>query len=549
MADLGLQKHRGEKMTDTKVTDTKETAKFISSNPLFYSLSPQAIDSIAHKFHVQDYEPEETIINEGDPGDSFYIIQHGHVRVVKISDNAGELVMALMDPGQAFGEMALLTNQPRSATIKAIDGVRLLQLLRVDFMNLIRDYPALMVEMNKLLEQRVSLLDISEIEKAEELREKFKAARRVEIDFSVIDLVSRLNLAAGGQAQADHCKETAFLAKEMSKMLCPMVSDEIYTGAFLHEIGKVSVNEDILAKERVGEPLTAEEETEMNKIYKVALDILEPIKNVRQQISFLEFMDRKDYREMPMEAQIVKVASDFQELINPYYRGKTEESALLIMRKKSGSLCHPKVIAALEATLSKFQEMGVEKQINFIRAMNNALDAKDHYTRAHCRHVGEMAQRIAEKMGLERKRMDFLRLGCELHDVGKIWIPLNILNAPRKLTDLEFERMKTHTIESANFFAVIPGMDELTSLVRHHHEKYDGSGYPDKLKEEEIPLLARIMAVADVYSALITKRPYKDPMPLEKVLSVMESMQPASFDPEIFSIYREIILEDISCRG
>lgn len=530
-------------------TGIEEISRFISSNPLFYSLSPQAIDSIAHKFHVKSYTAEEIIFNEGDPGDSFYIIQHGHVKVVKISDNSSELVMALMDPGQGFGEMALLTNQPRSATVKAIDAVCLLQFLRADFMNLIRDYPALMVEMNKLLEQRVSLLETPEIEKAEELREKFKAARRVETDFSVIDLVSRLNLASGGQAQADHCKETAFLAKEMSKMLCPMVSDEIYTGAFLHEIGKISVNEDILARERIGEPLTADEEAEMDKIFKVALEILEPIKDVRQQISFLEFMDRKDYREMPMEAQILKVAGDFQELINPYYKGKPDQEALLIIRRKSGSLYNPKVISALEATLRKFKEVGVEKQINFIRAINNALDAKDHYTRAHCGHVGEMALRVAEKMGLDRRRMDFLRLGCELHDVGKIWIPLSILNAPRKLTDQEFERMKTHTIESANFFAVIPGMDELTSLVRHHHEKFDGSGYPDLFKGEEIPLLARIMAVADVYSALITKRPYKDPMPLEKVLSVMESMQPAHFDPEIFKIFRAIMLEDVKLES
>lgn len=522
-----------------------QIADFIASNPLFYSLPRGVIESIAEKFQVRHYGPGEMIVREGDPGDSFYVIREGHVHVVKYKDDQ-ELVLAELGLGEGFGEMALMIDQPRSATIKALDEVETLILMRDDFTGLYRRLPELAVQMNKLMQQRVSLLESEEAEGREQA--KFSSGRKLELDYSYLDLLMRLNEAAGGHEQVEHCKETGQLAREMSKMLCPMVSEEILFAGYLHEIGKVSLARDLILKERTGEALTEEEDEKFSHIFEMAVDILAPNKNLHESIGFLRYLGEKDYRNMPLEAQILKVADDYLELRSPNYRNLPDDHSLDQIRKGAGSRYHPRAVAALEKNVGKYKDLRVEAQLNVMRMMVIALDRKDNYTWRHSMDVRDMGLKIVDRLGLGRKEQEYMRIGAELHDVGKIFIDEKILNAPRKLTPEEFEIMKTHAARSADFFADIPGMDELTAIVRAHHEKYNGSGYPDGLVGEDIPYLARVMTIADVWSALTTPRVYRmdasgnrKAFTPEKALSIMEEMSDGHFDPKLFPIFREII--------
>ncbi|MBI3923987.1 MAG: HD domain-containing protein [Armatimonadetes bacterium] len=523
---------------ETRISD------FIANNPLFYSLAPSVVESIAERFQLRVFCPEERIVKEGDIGDSFYLIRGGHVRVVKFQDDE-ELVLSELGPGEGFGEMALLIDQPRSATVKAIDDVEALVLMRDDFAVLTRKIPELAEKMNKLLSERVSLLETEDSN--EDTRGKFRASRSITLDYSYLDLLMRLNEAAGGHEQVEHCKECGMLAKEMSKMLCPMVSEEILFAGYLHEIGKVSLAGELVKRERAGEPLTEEEQEKVARIFDYAVEILEPNQNLHDSVEFIRYLGRSSYQQMPLEAQILKVADDYLMLRSPGYRDLGDAEGLEIVQQGSGKLYNPRVVAALEKNVRKYKDLRVEGQLNVMRMMVIALDRKDNYTYRHSMDVRDMGMKIVSRLGLGRKDQEYMRIGAELHDVGKIFIDESILNAPRKLTPEEFEIMKGHAAASADFFKDIPGMDELVSIVRAHHEKWNGTGYPDGLAGENIPFLGRVMTIADVWSALTTQRVYRtNAFSPQKALGIMEEMAEGHFDPNVFPIFREIIQEMVA---
>ncbi|GMU55846.1 MAG: hypothetical protein AMXMBFR33_49920 [Candidatus Xenobia bacterium] len=546
-----------ESLTDieTSLTPSSSVAEFIANNPLFYSLNRDVIETIAERFQVQRFPGGSVIVKEGDMGDSFYVIRNGHVRVLK-SVNDEELVLSELGLGEGFGEMALMVDQPRSATVKAVDDVEALVLIREDFIQLTRRIPELAEKMDRLRATRVSLLEGEG--SSEENRGKFRAGRRLELDYGYIDLLMKLNEAAGGPEQVEHCKETGQLAREMSKMLCPMVSEEILFAGYLHEIGKVSLAGQLVRKERHGQALDPEEQAKLKRIFELAVEILEPNQNLHENLSFIRFLGESDYRKMPLEAQILKVADDYLMLRSRAYQGKTDSEALEIIRSRSGELYNPRVVAALEKNIELYKLLSVEAQLNVMRMMVIALDRKDNYTFRHSMDVRNMGLKIVQKLGLEKKEQEYYRIGAELHDVGKIYIDEEILNAPRKLTDEEFEIMKTHAAWSAEFFRNVPGMDELVTIVRGHHEKFDGSGYPDKKsgREEDkrdgtgIPLLTRVMTIADVWSALTTKRVYRTKnFTTAEAFEIMEKMKDGHFDPDLFEVFRDIIKDKISEEG
>ncbi len=543
------------RMSDqSTLTPKSSVPEFVASNSLFYSLTPAVIDSIAEKLERRAFNPEDVIVSEGELGDCFYIIRSGHVRVVRQDQESGEeLVLSELGPGEGFGEMALVIDQPRSATVKAINQVDTLVLNRDDFTILMRRNPELAEKMNRLISERVSLLE--SVGYTQESRGKFLANRTLALDYSYLDLLMKLNEAAGGATQVEHCKETGQLAREMSKMLCPMVSEEILFAGYLHEIGKVALPRELVERERTGGKLSEEEQARMGQIFEHAVTILQPNRNLHDSIRFLAHLGKSDFLLMPLEAQILKVADDYLMLRNLDYRGKSEEEALAQMTEGAGTLYNPRVVAALEKNVRKYRELRAEAQLNVMRMMVVALDLKDDYTYRHSMDVRDMALTIAERLGCDREQMEYLRIGSELHDVGKIFIDEAILNAPRKLTDEEFEIMKTHAARSADFFHDIPGMDDLVAIVRAHHEKWNGRGYPDGLSGEDIPLLARVMTVADVWSALTTPRVYRlgedgkaKRFTPQKALSIMEEMSDGHFDPSIFPVFREIIGEMISAE-
>ncbi len=535
-------------MMESSLTTGDSVEAFLATNPLFYSLSHDVLASIATKLQSVSFAAGQDIVVEGEIGDSFYLIKSGRVRVLKESDG-NPLVLSELGVSEGFGEMSLIIDQPRSATVRAIGATSALKLTKDDFSELMRSWPELASKMHRLVDERVSLLE--SLDTDAETISKFRADRSFALEYADLTLIMELNSAAGGAEQMEHCYEVGQLAREMSRILCPMLSEEILFAGYLHEIGKVSLPRQLIVRERRGDDLNPEEREQFSQIFENAVKILKPNRDLHQALQFIGSLGKSHYREMPLEAQVLKVADDYLEMSSYVGRRLGVEESLERIREGSGTLYNPRVVAALEKNVRLYGELRVESQLNVMRMMVKALDIKDNYTYRHSMDVRDMSLMIVDRLGLGRQEREYMRISAELHDVGKIFVDEEILNAPRKLSDAEFDIMKTHAARSADLFRNVPGMDELVAIVRAHHEKWNGTGYPDGLKGKEIPFLARVMTLADVWSALTTPRVYRlgddgkaRKFTPEKAFSIMEEMADGHFDPELFPIFEAIVREN-----
>ena len=183
--------------------------------------------------------------------------------------------------------------------------------------------------------------------------------------------------------------------------------------------------------------------------------------------------------------------------------------------------------------------------LQMVQALASTIDAKDAYTNGHSTRVAKYSVMIAERMGYSGERLEQLQYAALLHDIGKIGIPREIINKPSRLTDEEYEIIKSHPEIGANILKEITEIPDIAIGARWHHERYDGRGYPDRLTGEEIPELARIIGVADAYDAMTSKRSYRDVLPQEVVLGEIEKGKGSQFDPQIAEIMIQLMREDI----
>lgn len=173
--------------------------------------------------------------------------------------------------------------------------------------------------------------------------------------------------------------------------------------------------------------------------------------------------------------------------------------------------------------------------LDVTKAIASIIDAKDGYTHRHSERVAAFAVRLARRMGLSPDDLAVVELSALLHDVGKIGVPDAILNKPGKLTDLEFNEMRQHPVHGARMLGHIqnPRVSDLLPGVKHHHEKWDGTGYPDGLTAEAIPLLGRLLAVADFLDAVTSDRTYQTRMSLDAAVGIMKERSGTYYDPGI----------------
>ncbi len=179
-----------------------------------------------------------------------------------------------------------------------------------------------------------------------------------------------------------------------------------------------------------------------------------------------------------------------------------------------------------------------------IEAIARTIDAKDSYTNGHSKRVGIYSREIARALKLPDDEIDNIYYIALLHDIGKISIPLEILNKPGRLTDEEFEIMKSHTTAGAKILDGITTIPHIVEGAKYHHERFGGGGYPTGISGEEIPFIARIICCADCYDAMATKRTYKEPYTKEKIISEFERCKGSQFDPKIADIVIKLIKED-----
>jgi ribonuclease P protein subunit RPR2 len=175
-----------------------------------------------------------------------------------------------------------------------------------------------------------------------------------------------------------------------------------------------------------------------------------------------------------------------------------------------------------------------------VRALSNAVEARDAYTGKHAERVAAYGLELAYALGLRLTARPELEFGFLLHDVGKVAIPDAILYKPGPLTDEERALMEQHPVIGAQIVSGIDFMDEAVEVVRSHHERWDGWGYPDRLSGEEIPLAARVFAVADVLDALTTERPYRPASPLRDAREMIVSEGGTHFDPSVIEAFNSI---------
>ena len=173
------------------------------------------------------------------------------------------------------------------------------------------------------------------------------------------------------------------------------------------------------------------------------------------------------------------------------------------------------------------------RNLSVLKALIHILEAKDHYTRGHSMRVAEYTVRLAVGMGLDRYMVEKLHLAAVLHDLGKIAVPGEILNKAGPLGSEEFALIKQHPDLGVKILQALAPAGELLPLVRHHHERYDGSGYPAGLKGESIPLGARIIALADSFDAMTSDRVYRPALPVDAALAEIKRMSGTQFAPEL----------------
>lgn len=178
-----------------------------------------------------------------------------------------------------------------------------------------------------------------------------------------------------------------------------------------------------------------------------------------------------------------------------------------------------------------------EQMMAVIDTLATALEARDPYTHGHSFRVGEYSCWVAEDLGYDPLQLEILRHGGLLHDIGKIAVREEVLNKPGRLTEEEYEHIKIHPTVGYNILRAVPDLEAMLPIVLSHHERIDGNGYPQKMPGMDIPLDARITAIADTFDALTSDRPYRDGMPLEKAIAILESVRGSQLDAELVDIF------------
>lgn len=187
----------------------------------------------------------------------------------------------------------------------------------------------------------------------------------------------------------------------------------------------------------------------------------------------------------------------------------------------------------------------VENVEDVVISLARTIDAKDRYTEGHTERVSQYALFLGERVGLDEKQLKNLRIGALIHDIGKIGIDQNVLNKPSPLTPEERQQIESHPILGANICHPLNSLQDAMFIIRSHHEKLDGSGYPDGLKGDDIPLEVRIVSIVDIFDALTTDRAYRSAMSIDKALSIIRQEAGEGKLDSVLVREFEIVLQDM----
>ncbi len=243
-------------------------------------------------------------------------------------------------------------------------------------------------------------------------------------------------------------------------------------------------------------------------------------------------------------SSVLTEAETSRELAILYQALGRNQEALGLLNQAHGLFSRLRAQVELVDVAGKQQELE-ETFLLVVREWGQSIESSDHYTHGHCERVAEYAVAVAQTMGFDRIQQTTIRLGAYLHDVGKVKVPHEVLNKPGRLTSEEFELMKLHPVHGVELLAEVDFPWDIKPIIRWHHEKLDGSGYPDALKGDQIPLSAQIIGISDVYDALTTTRSYRPALPRHKALEEMRHCR-GWWKPEVFNAFMHTLGADLT---
>lgn len=217
------------------------------------------------------------------------------------------------------------------------------------------------------------------------------------------------------------------------------------------------------------------------------------------------------------------------------------DQLLLLIESALKSVDQMHIISDINEELKDKNDELEKAYLDTIGILRQTVEAKDPYTRGHSDRVSEYSVLIGTKMGLDENTIHTLKIGGLFHDIGKIGIPDSILLKESKLDNEEYSQIKNHPSIGAHILGDVDMFKDIMPMVLHHHERYDGRGYPSQLEGENIPLIARIAAIADTFDAMTSKRSYRDALPLDVVIAEIEKCSGTQFDPKIAPIFVDIL--------
>ncbi len=289
------------------------------------------------------------------------------------------------------------------------------------------------------------------------------------------------------------------------------------------------------------EPVSAIEELKKTKYDILIVNYLMTPVNGDRIVELVREFDKEIYIIlMSMHKELAPSIETMQNLDIQAYFEKSTHFEQLIMFIQSG-------IKYLEQVRKiKNMNLQIEKYlVDFAKILLNTVSAKDHYTEEHSKRVCNLCVYFANFLGLDKNTIDDIKLAASFHDIGKIGIPDHILLKQGKLTDEEFETIKLHPVIGANILGVSDIFLKVCPIIKGHHERIDGKGYPDHLKGDEIPYLARLLTVCDSFDAIISKRPYKEAATIEEGLEQIRQGLNTQFDKELGSKFIEMVNENM----
>ncbi|HEX9746165.1 MAG TPA: HD domain-containing phosphohydrolase [bacterium] len=390
------------------------------------------------------------------------------------------------------------------------------------------------------------------------------------------DIVKALSLVMDlvEQATHEHAQRVAAIAFNLGKLLELPESElrDIYYAGLLHDIGQIGTPDSILRKKGA---LTLRDKSAIYAHPYTGYEIVHEIPTLDDSASLIRwhherwdgtgYPDALRWEGIPTGASILSIADSLDAFMSPrpWRDALPPDVAMNELRKFSGIQYHPGFVGVTLDFVKKNSvedlwtvndstrdvlKKETEKHRSFTRItggrilgivdlFSRIIDARHKYSRGHSRRVANLAKEIGKQLGFEQQELFKLEISGLLHEAGKVGVSSAIVDKAGKLTDSEREIMREYPLVSERIVSSISSIEELGPVVRHQHERFDGTGYPDGLRGDKIPIFSRIIAVADTYDAMASHRAYRKALPLEHILREMQKdFGSGRFDPDLAGI-------------